>query len=333
MSSCCEKSKSTKFNLKVKIISFVVLSIFLLSFYPNEFLRPLNENFIDYFSMMWWAILLGLFLGSLIDYFIPDGFIQNHLGKKNKFTIFNSVILGFILSACCHGILALAIQLYKKGSSASSIAAFLLAAPWANLSITVLLFSFFGIKAIYFILGAIIIAIITGYLYVLLEKFNLIEKSPYSSDFEEKTISWDRIQNFHFKKSFKGISNSIIQLSNMVLWWILIGFLIAVFISSYVPSNWILSYFGSDFKGLLTTLGVATIIEVCSEGSAPIAFEIFDNVKKLGNPFVFLMAGVVTDYTEIGLMWSNLGKRIAIWLPVLAVPQVLLFAYLMNRFL
>jgi len=43
-----------------------------------------------------------------------------------------------------------------------------------------------------------------------------------------------------------------------------------------------------------------------------------------------LGAGVVTDYTEIGLIWSNIGKRAAIWLPIITVPQVLLLGYLFN---
>lgn len=52
----------------------------------------------------------------------------------------------------------------------------------------------------------------------------------------------------------------------------------------------------------------------------------------LGNPFVFLMAGVATDYTEIGLLWSNIGRRTAIWLPIITVPQIVLFSYTLNIF-
>jgi uncharacterized membrane protein YraQ (UPF0718 family) len=94
-----------------------------------------------------------------------------------------------------------------------------------------------------------------------------------------------------------------------------------------------LRFFGPSFGGLLLTLLFATIIEVCSEGSAPIAFEVFNKVGTLGNPFVFLMAGVVTDYTEIGLIWTNIGKKTAIWLPIITVPQVLLVGFLFNQFL
>ena len=94
-----------------------------------------------------------------------------------------------------------------------------------------------------------------------------------------------------------------------------------------------MTYMGPTFAGLLVTLAVATVIEICSEGSAPLAFELYRQVGALGNPFVFLMAGVVTDYTEIGLLWTNIGRKTALWLPVVAVPQVLLIAWLFNRFL
>ena len=85
--------------------------------------------------------------------------------------------------------------------------------------------------------------------------------------------------------------------------------------------------------GLGITLIVATIIEVCSEGSAPISFEIFNQTGAFGNSFTFLMAGVATDYTELGLIWSNIGKKAAVWLPIITVPQILILGYLFNLFL
>ena len=89
---------------------------------------------------------------------------------------------------------------------------------------------------------------------------------------------------------------------------------------------------GPTLLGLLVTLGLATVVEVCSEGSSPLAFEIYRQTKALGNSFTFLMAGVATDYTEIGLLWVNVGKKVALWLPLVTVPQVIFLGYLMNIF-
>ena len=84
---------------------------------------------------------------------------------------------------------------------------------------------------------------------------------------------------------------------------------------------------------MIVVLVLATLIEVCSEGSSPMAFEIFKQTGAFGNSFIFLMAGVATDYTEIGLIWSNIGEKAARWLPVITVPQVLILGYLFNLFL
>ena len=128
----------------------------------------------------------------------------------------------------------------------------------------------------------------------------------------------------------QGIYNGMISLSNMVLWWILTGMGIASLAGAYIPSYIFNNYMGPTIPGLFVTLVLATVIEICSEGSAPMSFEIFRQTGALGNSFVFLMAGVVTDYTEIGLIWHNVGRKTAIWLPIIAVPQVIVLGIIAN---
>lgn len=306
----------------------VFAGVVALSFLPQ--LAALNESLFEYLGIIWWAVLLGLVLGGIIDYFVPDGFMIRFLGGKGKKTLFNAVIAGFLMSACSHGILAIAIQLYKKGASVPAVITFLLASPWANLPMTVLLFGFFGWKAVYFVLGAMAIALVTGYIFTWLDKAGLIESSSELAD--PGDVEWTRAKNFAVGDAARGIGRGALSLANMVLWWILLGVLAAALIGAFVPEHFFMEWMGPDFMGMLVTLAFATIIEVCSEGTSPLAFEIFNNTGVLGNPFVFLMAGVATDYTEIGLLWSNIGKRTAIWLPVVTVPQILLVGMALNYY-
>lgn len=116
----------------------------------------------------------------------------------------------------------------------------------------------------------------------------------------------------------------------MVLWWILIGLGLAGIASAYIPTHIFRNYMGPTVLGLMVTLLLATILEVCSEGTSPLAFEIYRQTGALGNSFVFLMGGVVTDYTEIGLLWQNVGRRVAIWLPLVTLPQVIILGIIAN---
>ncbi len=169
----------------------------------------------------------------------------------------------------------------------------------------------------------------------MLESKGLIEKNENSLDVREDfSIAKDlKKRSFGYRFSLsdvKGIYKGAVSLGDMVLWWILIGMGLASLVGAYVPQGIFQNYMGPTFMGLMATLAVATIMEVCSEGTAPLAFEIFRQTGAFGNAFVFLMAGVVTDYTEIGLLWVNVGKRVAIWLPIITVPQVVVLGMLAN---
>jgi len=325
------------FTIALAIITYVVPVL-------NPFFYALKA----YFFLIWWAVLFGFLIGGIIDYFVPREYIEKYLSRHRKRTIIYAVIFGFFMSACSHGILAIAIELYRKGANTSSVVAFLLASPWANLPITILLFSFFGWKAALIVVSALVIAIITGLIYQALERKNMVEcrqcahgeDRPVLTDFsiiQDIRKRWDEFQftSKNIWEAIKGTLKGSWSLTKMVMWWLIIGMLMAAFVRALVDTGVIthamfMMYMGPSILGLLVTLFFATIIEVCSEGSSPLAFEIYNQTKAFGNSTVFLMAGVSTDATEIGLLWSNVGRRAAIWLPLITVPQVLLVGYLLN---
>lgn len=336
--ACLVLPKVPFYRNKTLIVS-AILVFLIFSSYVIRFLEPFREALFVYFKTIWWAMLLGILLGGIIDYYVPREYISYLLANRGKKTIFYSVILGFFMSACSHGILALSIELHKKGASNPAVVAFLLASPWANMTLTIMLIGFFGLRALYIIISAVLIAIITGLIYQVLQDKGLIEKNSNVINLEKDfSIAKDvkkRFQDYKFsvqtvKQDIKGIYNGMVYLGNMVLWWVLIGMGIASLAGAYIPSRIFSDYMGPTVTGLVVTLILATVIEVCSEGSAPMAFEIFRQTKALGNSFVFLMAGVVTDYTEIGLLWHNVGRRVAIWLPIITVPQVIILGILAN---
>jgi len=332
------------------IMSIIVIALAIIT-YIVPMLNPFFYALKDYFLMIWWAVLIGFLVGGVIDYFIPRQYIEKYLSRHRKRTIIYSVIFGFFMTACSHGILAIAIELYKKGANTSSVVAFLLASPWANLPITILLFGFFGWKAIFIVVSALVIAIITGLIYQALERKGMVEckqcthgeDKPVLTDFsiiQDVKKRWNNFKftSYNISEAVKGTLGGSWALVKMVMWWLLIGMLMAAFVRALVDTDIIthdmfMMYMGPSLIGLLVTLFFATIIEVCSEGSSPLAFEIYNQTGAFGNSVTFLMAGVSTDVTELGLIWSNVGRKAAIWLPIITVPQVLLVGYLFNTFL
>jgi len=319
------------------LMTAVILVVYLLNLgllmEGNKILAPVFEKFLSYLKLTWWAVGLGLLIGSLIDILVPEEFMANLLAEGKK-SIFLAVFLGFLASACSHGILAIAISLYKKGASTAATLAFLLAAPWANLAITILLFALFGLKALLIIGGAISIAVMAGFIFQILEEKGVIEGRGNKGDKRGRRDKGDKREMGWcwpgWRRLIGGAVKSSWDLAKMVVWWVLLGFFLGSILGTFIPEEFFHQYFGPSILGMLATLILASIIEVCSEGSAPMALELFQKTRAFGNTFVFLMAGVVTDFTEFGIVLTNIGKRAAIALVLVTVPLVLTIGFIFN---
>lgn len=339
--TCCSTGGKKKPWYRTGLFFISVLMLILLG---ASFLFPEMEGFRrifwEYVRIMFWPVLAGFFVGGLIDHYVPKEYISKHLAVAQKRTILYSVGFGFLMSACCHGILAISMEIHKKGASGPAVVSFLLASPWANLPITILLFGFFGAKAFLIVFGALLIALTTGFSLQGLDRIGWIEKNPHSvavdPSFSIREHVATRLRNHvwgheSFRHAARGIWKGMTALAAMVLPWVLIGVLLAGLVSALVPGHVFHQYFGPTLLGLLVTMGVATLLEVCSEGTSPLAFTIYQQTGAFGNAFAFLMGGVVTDVTEIGLVWKNLGPRTALWMLAITLPQVVVLGWLFNK--
>ena len=303
-------------------------------------LRPAVLTFWDYVTRTWWAIGLGLVFGGVIERFVPQVYIAKLLARPGPKTIALSTGLGFLFSSCSHGCLALSMALYKKGASPASVISFLLASPWASLSLTLMMLSLFGLKGLVIVGAALVVAFVTGLAFLRLERQGAIERNPNTVSVEAAfSIAGDlrrraaqyRLTSRQLFDDARAVARGAGALADMVIWWVAIGFFLASCLGAFIPHAAFVRYFGPTLLGLLATMAVATVIETCSEGSAPLAFEFFRQTGALGNSFAFLMGGVVTDATELGLIWTNVGKKAALWMVALTLPQVFVLALLLNR--
>ncbi|MFA5160004.1 MAG: hypothetical protein WC484_05825, partial [Candidatus Omnitrophota bacterium] len=104
---CAEDGKKRPWYLSgLFLISGLTLALFGTSFFFPA-MEEFRRIFLDYVRIMFWPVLAGFFAGGLIDHYVPKEYISKHLSIPKKRTIFYSVGLGFLMSACCHGILAI----------------------------------------------------------------------------------------------------------------------------------------------------------------------------------------------------------------------------------
>ena len=293
-------------------------------------------------GQMWWGILFGLFAVGTMQK-IPRSLFHKILGRGDTFGgLVRAAIGGLVLDLCSHGILMVGAKLYERGASLAQIMTFLIASPWNSFSLTLILIALIGLKwTLIFIAASAVIALITGLIFQFFERRGILPANPNTLDHSLSTgtlkeefvglgqkMSFTPAALFHF---FKDVAKDGYVEGRMVLRWLLFGTILAALIRAYVPTEILTDYFGPTMIGLVLTLLATTIIEVCSEGSAPIGAELFNRAAAPGNGFTFLMAGVATDYTEI-MVIREFTKRwkTALFLPMVTIPQILVIGYIMN---
>jgi uncharacterized protein len=346
--SCCDP-KDNKVKKKrdwllwssavILTLSYFTWFIFQGSIADVSYLNTFSQSTFDLLNKMAWGMLLGIFFVGLLDK-IPRDLIGHIMGKGGTFSgILRATLAGVLLDLCSHGILLVGMKLYKRGLSIGQTMAFLIASPWNSLSLTLILWALVGLKwTLAFLVLSMVIAILSGVIFDILVKQGVLPKNPstieipknYSTGKEIKKLI--KVKNFH-PKTLVNVLIDGFKGSRMILRWIFFGTILASLIRTFISPENFETLFGPTLAGLGLTLIVATVLEVCSEGSTPIAADILTRAGAPGNAFGFLMTGVSTDYTEILSLRETTGSwKTALFLPLITVPQVVILAMIMNYY-
>ena len=348
--SCCEPEEKAKqrpdFLLWISgtLVLLSYLGHVFLADQPNlpDWLMIITSGIYELINTMWWGLAMAVVFVGLLDR-IPRDSVMSALGEGGTVKgIVRATIAGVLLDLCSHGILMVGTKLYERGASLGQLMAFLIASPWNSLSLTIILITLIGWGwTLSFVALSMAIGIITGVIFDRLVKAKVLPANPHAPS-EQNTPTTNApitpqivalIKQADY--SPKAIGNLLwdgLKDSRMVFRWLLFGLVLSTAIRAFVPIDTYQTLFGPTVAGLFLTLIAATIIEVCSEGSTPIAADLLTRAAAPGNGFTFLMAGVATDYTEVMVIRDTTKSwKIALFLPLLTLPQVLLVGYLLNQ--
>jgi uncharacterized membrane protein YraQ (UPF0718 family) len=145
----------------------------------NKFIQE-KQNLIKRMPIIWGEVvsilkgvvlyvIIGIAVGALMHGYIPDGFFEQYLNKKNIFAVPLATILAVPLYSSASGILPVVQVLVSKGVSLGTAIAFMMAVVGLSLPEAMLLKKVMSFKLIAIFFGTVTLCIIfSGYI------FNLI---------------------------------------------------------------------------------------------------------------------------------------------------------------
>ncbi len=303
-----------------------------------HWLHELSHSAFELVNTIWWGVLIGIVMIAILAR-IPREFVMSALGTQLGFRgIVRATVAGVLLDLCSHGVLMVGAKLYERGASTGQVIAFLVSSPWNSLSLTLILIALIGLPwTAAFIVLSMLIAVTTGVAFDWCTRNGVLPENPRKNELPDDFKFWQEA-----KTQFNGVRltpHYIVEMliegvkeSRMVMRWILSGVLLASIVRAFVSPELFQEYFGPTLLGLSITIVVATVLEVCSEGSTPIAADILTRAGAPGNSFAFLMGGVATDYTEIMIIRDTTSSwKVALFLPLITLPQIILLAWMINQ--
>ncbi|MBF0468404.1 MAG: SO_0444 family Cu/Zn efflux transporter [Desulfamplus sp.] len=124
-------------------------------------------------------VLFGFFIAGMLKAFIPDDFIQRHLGKGKTSSVFKASLFGIPIPLCSCGVIPAAAGLKEQGASKGAVSSFMISTPETGVdSIAVTYALLDPVMTVIRPLSAFLTASLTGIVVNIFDKLPLTNKKP-----------------------------------------------------------------------------------------------------------------------------------------------------------
>ncbi|MFN8257243.1 MAG: permease [Bacteroidales bacterium] len=270
-------------------------------------------------------LMLGFIFAGILHVFFKKEKIARLLGsKKVKSSVYASLI-GVPLPLCSCGVIPTGVSFYKNGASKSSTVSFLISTPQTGVDSIMATYSMLGLPfAVLRPLIAFISGVVGGAFTSYIDR-NSVDEPVKQLDIKQETKKRNPV--------FQIIYYAFYEFLQDIAKWLIIGLLLAAFISLIIPDNFFQEFIHNDFLSMLVVLAVSVPLYVCATGSIPIAAVLIMKGISPGAAFVFLMAGPATNAATITVLGKVIGKKALFGYLASIIGSALFFGFIIDQFL
>lgn len=278
-----------------------------------------------------WLVISFVIAGLLHNLISPQKF-QKSLGNTKISSLLKSTVSGMLLPICSCGVIPIGISMYYSGAYLGPVLAFMTSTPIINPIAVVLSLGLLGpdITIIYVISG-FLVPLIVGILGNKLGKNELYIKQD---EDEEIAIELEEEELTIKQKIVEGLKWSFSELALTISKYVVIGMLVAGFITTVFPSSIIQKYLGNPGVLSLGSIAVlACVMYVCAVGHIPFIAALVASGASPGVAITFLIAGAATNLPELISMYNVIGKRTVAIYSITLTTSALVIGYITNKLL
>ncbi|MFC1793938.1 SO_0444 family Cu/Zn efflux transporter [Planctomycetota bacterium] len=273
-----------------------------------DFIKLIITDFWGTIAEMSPYLLFGFFVAGLLSVLVSQQLVEKHLGGGGLWPLLKSSIFGVPLPLCSCGVIPVSMSLHKHGASKGATIAFLLSTPQTGVDSIFVTLSLLGpVFAIFRPVAALITGLVGGTLVDVFEQGEKARKRPPEKCTDECCSS--------SKKSgriVRGLKYGFVTLPRDIGKAMLLGLVIAAFISALVPDGYFAEKLGTGIFAMIVMMFLGIPVYVCATASVPVAAALIFKGLTPGAALVFLMTGPATNAASFITIWKALGRTTAI---------------------
>ncbi|CAA6811123.1 MAG: Transporter [uncultured Campylobacterales bacterium] len=276
-------------------------------------------NFWNLINQVALFLIIGVVLAGILKYYIKKEFISRHLDGSFS-SIFKATLLGIPLPLCSCSVIPFISSLKDSGAKNSSLLSFAVSTPITGIDSIMVTYGVFGwFFTIYRLFTAVFISLVLGMIAIIFNK-----KST------KNTSAKSQIINLKFNK--KEIFYSIVDIARDIAKPLLLGLILAAFITTYLPSNMSDFISGNLWFNYILVIFMSLPLYVCATASIPLGLALLSSGFSYGAMFIFLSAGPASNIMTIMVIKKLLGiKNLILYLSTV-ICMSLIFGFLLDYY-
>jgi uncharacterized membrane protein YraQ (UPF0718 family) len=295
----------------------------------------LLQNLLDlYLEAAPW-LLLGLVMAGLLKAWLPEGMLQQKLGRGRFLPILKATLIGAPLPLCSCGVLPAAMGLRRSGASKSATVSFMISTPETGPDSIAVTYALLGpFMALVRPVAAIVSALFTGLLNSLLVPQEEAIKPAITLPIADAAPcgcadgacgTTTRSDNSGiWQRSGQGLRYAFTDILDDIWLWLLAGLVLAALVMSFIPPDSLASW-GDGVDAMLLMLLVGIPMYICATASTPLAAAMMLAGISPGTVLVFLLAGPATNLATMGVIQREMGLRtLVLYLLGISISSILL---------
>ncbi len=298
-------------------------------------------------GMMWdvgWSLVLGFMLSGVIQAVVPRERMRSVLGRNGLREVALAAAFGAASSSCSYASAAVSRTLFKRGAALVPSLAFLFSSTNLVVELGIILYLLLGwqFTLAEWLGGVVLVAIMAVLVHLtypaaLVEAARTHEEAGSGHEHSAMTVQgdtlWARLRNPELPSR---VAQSFVMDISMLWKDIAIGFLIAGFLSVFIPDGWWAALFLKGSPSWLqmplnAVIGplVGVISFVCSIGNVPLAAVLWASGISFGGVLAFLYADLIV-LPLLDVYRRYYGWRMAAYIGAIFFTTMVLSGLLMD---